>query len=149
MSLFSHTTDFFENEILEVLENIGTTKISAIVTDAASALVAAKKKIIEKYPHIISLRCIAHHINLIAADVAKTAFAKNILEKCTKITKFFKKAHQAGGYLREEIVNELITGGNLKTYIKTRWSSAFDCTASILRLETCFRNVSIYKFIIC
>jgi hypothetical protein len=114
-----------------------------VVTDAASALVAAKKKIIEKYPHIISLRCIAHHINLIMADIGKTTFAKSTLEKCTRIVKFFKKAHQAGSYLREEIVNELITGGNLKSYVKTRWTSAFDSTESILRLETCFRYVSI------
>jgi hypothetical protein len=46
--------------------------------------------------------------------------------------------------LRQEINDHLITGGNLQGYVKTRWVTAYDCTASILRLETCLKNVSIF-----
>jgi Protein of unknown function (DUF 659) len=146
MSASAHTAIYLEKEIIEVIESIGPDKISAIVSDGATALVAAKKKINEKYKHIIPVRCIAHHINLITTDIVKTAFAKSILGKCTKIIKFFKKSHQAGNYLREEIVTGLISGGNLKTYVKTRWTTAFECTESLLRLEICFRNVSILHY---
>ena len=147
MSRFSHTADFLEKEILEVIENIGPQKIGAIVSDAAATLVLAKKKITEKYPHIISIRCIAHHINLITTDIGKTTFAKDILDKCIKVIKFFKKSHQAGEYLKEEIVNELIIGGNLKSYIKTRWTTAYDSTKSLLQLENCFRKVSLLSLL--
>jgi len=45
MSQFSHTADFLEKEMLEVIESIGPQKIGAIVSDAAAAaLVLAKKK---------------------------------------------------------------------------------------------------------
>ena len=67
----------------------------------------------------MAIRCIAHHINLITTDIIKTTFAKTILEKCTRIVKYFKKAHHAGNYLQEEIITGLITGGNLKSHVKT------------------------------
>ena len=44
MSRFSHTADFLEKEMLEVIESIGPQKIGAIVSDTAAALVLAKKK---------------------------------------------------------------------------------------------------------
>ena len=69
------------------------------------------------------------------------------MDKCIKVIKFFKKSHQAGEYLKEEIVNELITGGNLKSYIKTRWTTAYDSTKSLLRLENCFRKVSLLSLL--
>ena len=146
MSSNAHIVIYLEKEILKVIESIGPDKIDAIVSDAAAALIAAKKKVFKKYKHIIPVQCIAHHINLITTDISKTAFAKSVLEKCTKIIKFFKKSHQAGNYLREEIVTGLITGGNLKTYVKTRWTTAFDSTESLLWLEICFRNVSILYY---
>jgi hypothetical protein len=80
---------------------------------------------------------------LITIDIIKTTFAKEVIGKCTKIIKFFKNAHQAGEVLRDEIKNNLIEGGGLKTYVKTRWSTAWDCTESILRCEQIFKNVSI------
>jgi len=83
MSRFSHTADFLEKEILEVIENIGPQKISAIVSDAAAALVLAKKKITEKYPHIISIRCIAHHINLITTDIGQMYQSHKVFQKIT------------------------------------------------------------------
>ncbi|CAB4436225.1 unnamed protein product [Rhizophagus irregularis] len=34
-----------------------------------------------------------------------------------------------------------VKGGNLKSYVKTRWSTAWDCTSSILRLENQLKNL--------
>ena len=85
-----HTAIYLEKEILEVIKYIGPNKINIIISDTVIALVAAKKKVFEKYKHIISIQCIVHHVNLITTDTAKTAFAKSVLEKCIKIIKFFK-----------------------------------------------------------
>src|ERR1051325_2093720 len=101
---------------------------------------ADKRMISEQYKHILPIRCMAHHVNLISTDICKTIFAKDIISKCQKIVKYFKLSHQAGEELRERITKE-IKGGGLKTYVVTRWSTAWDCTKSILRLEQILRNV--------
>ena len=113
---------------------------NVIIDVGASACVAAKRIISKRYKHILPIRCIAHHVNLISTDICKTIFAKDIISKCQKIVKYFKQSHQAGEELRERITKE-IKGGGLKTYVVTRWSTAWDCTKSILRLEQILKNV--------
>ena len=88
----------------------------------------------------MSIRCIAHHVNLISTDICKTTFAKEVISKCQKIVKYFKQSHQAEEELCEKITNE-IKGGGLKTYVVTRWTTAWNCTDSILRLEQILKNV--------
>ena len=101
---------------------------------------AAKKIIFTHYKHILLIRCIAHHVNLVSTDICKTSFAKDVISKCQKIVKYFKQSHQAGEELRSKITNE-IKVGELKSYVVTRWTTAWNCTNSILRLEQVFKNV--------
>jgi hypothetical protein len=58
LSGVSHTAKVIEEEIERVIMAIGPKKISAIVTDNASAMVNARRCISEKYPHIVNMRCI-------------------------------------------------------------------------------------------
>jgi hypothetical protein len=102
----------------------------------------ARRLISQKYPNILSIRCLAHHINLITTDLVKLKFSNNILSKCKKIINFFKKSYRAGAALHEDIINFLVTGGGLKTPVKTRWTTTWDCCDSIIRLEICLKNVS-------
>ena len=55
MSSEAYTVIYLAKEILEIVESIGPNKICAIVSDAAAALVAVKKKVTENenYKHII------------------------------------------------------------------------------------------------
>ena len=53
----------------------------------------------------------------------------------------------SGAQLRNEITDLLIKGGGLKSSVKTRWCSAWDCCDSILRLEPVLRNVSMFYLI--
>ena len=67
---------------------------------------------------------------------------KKILSKCQKIITFFHTVYRANAAFNDELKNSLINGGGLKTSVKTRWSTAWDCTESILRCETAIRQVS-------
>jgi hypothetical protein len=140
LSADSHTANFLADQLNEVITEVGAEHFAAVVSDHASACAAAKRIISERYKHILPVRCIAHHVNLVSTDICKTTFAKEIISKCQKIVKYFKQSHQAGGELRSKITNE-IKGGGLKTYVVTRWTTAWDCTDSILRLEQLFKNV--------
>jgi hypothetical protein len=139
LSANSHTATFLADQLDEVITEVGAEKFAAVVSDHASACAAAKRIIAERHNHILPIRCIAHHVNLISTDICKTTFAKEVISKCQKVVKYFKQSHQAGEELRVKL-NE-IKGGGLKTYVVTRWTTAWDCTNSILRLEQALKNV--------
>lgn len=77
----SHTADFLASKIQEVIDEIGSEKFAAVVSDNASAIAAARRKISEIYPHIINIRCIAHFVNLISKDILGKC---NIINNCNK-----------------------------------------------------------------
>lgn len=137
----SHTGSFNTTEIEKVLTSIGPKKFIAVVSDAEAAMQMARRLINEKYPNILSVRCMAHHLNLITTDLIKLNFAKNTLKKCQAIITFFKTSYRANASLQEDIIQSMVKGGGLKTSVKTRWSTAWDCCDSIIRLETSLKNV--------
>lgn len=148
-SLESHTGNFLAEQIDQIIQQIGNKRFNAIVTDGASNVRLAREIITTKYPHILNIRCIAHSINLLTKDITdskiKFPWGYNILKNCQKIVTFFEKSHQSNALLHEGIKNLNILGGGLKSGCKTRWSTYYDCTSSILRLESCFNWVT-YKF---
>jgi len=95
------------------------------------------------FPNILSIRCIAHYIQLIASDIVKIDWAKNTLQNIQKIITFFRNNYQAGSALRDDIIESLITGGYLKTTVKTCWSTAWDACESMICLERSIKSVSI------
>ncbi len=139
-----HTGEFLYQQIEQVLVEIGSDKFSAIVTDGAANVNLARLLVTDKYKHILNLRCIAHCINLISKDIIKHSFANNLIVHCNTIVKFFKQSHQANDILQKTIENNRIIGGSLKSYCKTRWTSMYDLTESVLRLKPCFDIVSYY-----
>ncbi|CAG8749340.1 1573_t:CDS:2, partial [Racocetra persica] len=140
-SLFSHTANFNAEKMVEVLEKIGPEKFVAIVSNAESAMMAAKRQIATKYPHILPIRCIAHHIQLISSSICRLPHAQKVLSNCQTIISFFRNSYTAGAALREEIICSFTVGGYLKSTTKTRWSTAWDSCDSILRNETNIKSV--------
>jgi len=51
-----HTAEFNEEQMLKVIENIDPNKFIAIVSDAEAAMQSAKRKVTNKYPHIMAIR---------------------------------------------------------------------------------------------
>ena len=84
----------------------------------------------------------AHHLNLITNDIIKLDFAKKVFKKCQAIISFFRTSHCAGAALQEDIIESLTGVRGLKTSVKTRWSTAWDCYDSIIRLENNLKRVS-------
>lgn len=138
----SHTGVFLSDKIESIILEIGAEKLSAIVTDGASNVKLARELITTKYPSILNIRCVAHCFNLVTKDLLKHEFAKNLVFKCKKIINFFKKSHRANNLLENYVKRLNITGGSLKKYTKTRWSSIYVTTTSIVRLQPVFQLVS-------
>ena len=77
-------------------------------------MIAAKRKINEKYRHIIPVRYIIHHINLIITDIIKHEHSKKTIANCMKIVNYFKKFYQNGAFLSQELNESLVISGKLK-----------------------------------
>ncbi|CAJ0760890.1 580_t:CDS:2, partial [Entrophospora sp. SA101] len=120
------------NEISDIVEQIGSDKFAAIVTDAAPACRVAREKTEEMYPHIWDIRCAAHSINLIASGLVKIDDIKEFITKCGKITKFFHNSYQACFKLRQGLQQMKIRSEGLQAWVKTRWGSLYMTTDSIL-----------------
>lgn len=138
-----HTGQLLAEEILKVISSIGTNKFVAIITDNGSNVTLARKLITNQFPKIFNIRCVAHCVNLISHDFLKHNFAEQTLKYCNILVKFFKNSHKCNDLLEKLIMKYQITGGGLKTYVKTRWISVAECVNSVLRLKRCFNEVSI------
>jgi hypothetical protein len=173
LSGVSHTAKVIEEEIERVIMAIGPKKVSAIVTDNASSMMNARKRISEKYPHIVNMRCIVHFVNLITKDILSKKFspvyssiiyiftvlkleliqpnlkflghnfANKIVKNCNTICRFFKTSHKAGHVLNEIAKEYKIEGGGLSTYTPTRWTSMYETTNGVVRLKRVLEKVRI------
>jgi len=142
-SSYSHTGEFLANEISNIIEKLGSDKFAAVVTDAASNCNLARQKTQEMYPHIWNIRCAAHAVNLIAADLVKLDELKKLIANCGKINHFFNSSHSSHSLLIKGFTDMKIKGGGLKTWVKTRWGSLYFTTDSMLRAWPVFDWVNI------
>lgn len=140
----SHMGEFLANKISDIIEQLGSEKFAAVVTDAASNCNVAQRKTQEMYPHIWNVWCTVHAINLIAADLVQFESIKKLINDCRKINHFFKTSHSSHSLLTKGFVDMKIKGSGLKTWVKTHWGSLYLTTDSILHTRPVFDWVSIY-----
>jgi hypothetical protein len=82
-----------------------------------------------------------HAINLIACDIVKESFGDRLLKKVNILASFFKNSHQARARLVQLIKEYEVSGGGIKMYCKTRWTTAGESTNSIIRLESVLEEI--------
>lgn len=82
--------EYVASKLIEVIEEIGATKIAAVVTDHASAMRKAWRLIQEKYPWIQGEGCKGHGLNLESQDLLEKGGRYATIQSCAKIVQFFK-----------------------------------------------------------
>ena len=142
-----HTGQHIANVIEEVINQISSEKFVAIVSDKGSNVASARGLIVQKYPNIINVRCIAHCFNLISTDIVKIHQAKDLIRRANMVTKFFKHSTLASSWLKDAILLKNIKGGRLKTYVETRWTTVYEYTSSIWRLKDALQHIYIHIFL--
>ena len=85
-----HTAKNIANGIDAIIEEIGVSKVAAVITDNAPNMKAAWKILQRKYPYKIFLGCWAHAIHLWIKDILNFFWASNIIEEGKKIINFFR-----------------------------------------------------------
>lgn len=81
------------DEIITVIEKIGSEKFSCVITDNAAVMRAAWKIIEGKFPHISANGCAAHGTNLLIKNILETPECSKTIKHAEKIIKFVSNHH--------------------------------------------------------
>ena len=99
----SHTGDFIGEQLCNVIEQVGSEKICAIITDNAHNMKSAWKYVEQRYPHIFSIGCVAHSLHLLCKDlISKIASIHDVCTKATKVVDYFKSHHHPKFEMEEQ-----------------------------------------------
>lgn len=118
----AHDSDYLFKQVEEVILKYGPEKFFVVIGDNAANVQAALDKIHEKYPHIVTLGCIAHMLNLLSSDIGKCKSVQKIITNSKAIIKKVKRSHMIGALL-SKIQNENNIKSSLKLPGKTRFGS--------------------------
>lgn len=116
------TAVYLFTQLKALIDEIGPSKIVAVVTDNTNNMKAMWRMVESEYEHIFAVGCASHTLNLLMKDIAKLQKFKSCIDLVTKIIKYIKKRHLELAYF-EKIQTEKY--GNNKTTLKlpgqTRW----------------------------
>lgn len=124
------TADYIASQLLEIISEIGQSKVLGLVTDNAAAEVKARKIVAEK-TGLIQYGCVAHCLNLLIGDIMKSASLKNFESQCKQIVKEVSNSHvvlATFNKLQVEKTNKTVA---LKLPVVTRWGSILKCMESL------------------
>ena len=152
----SHTGEYIAQQFNDVIEEIGISKIAAIITDNASNMKKAHTILQKKYSDIIFLGnnfnlilffnkiiltffflsilgCFAHNINLLIKSIIEIdLIIKETIATVQEIIKFFKRHHIESACLtrlQKEKIGKTI---KFNLPVITRWGSHHTCLQSFL-----------------
>ena len=114
-----HIGQLLAEEMLKVMNSVNIKRFAAVITDNESNVAAVQKLITIQFSKIFNIKCITHCLNLISHDFLWHNFADKTIKYCNIIMKYFKKSHIENDLLSKLITKYQITGGGLKTFVKT------------------------------
>ncbi|XP_023313145.1 uncharacterized protein LOC111693179 [Anoplophora glabripennis] len=144
----SHTGQYIADVLSKAIEEVGSQKVDAVVTDNARNMKLAWSLLKEKHPHLVTYGCIAHGINLLLKDLYSLPSVSKCTASIKDIIKFFKNKHMAKQVLKEI---HLTDNGNkeiaLITYVETRWGSMVQSFVSVLKNKDFLQKAVLHKYI--
>lgn len=94
----------------------------------------------KRYPNIKAIRCCLHHINLIAKDISRLPYARDIIKQNVRLASFFTVSHFWSAQLKSWMKDEGNVHHFLQTFCETRWYSLIFVCLGILNFEKGFQK---------
>ena len=117
------------------MEAICVQKFSAVITDTASVMKAAWRRIEEKYSNIVCLGCNSHIINLLIGDILKINEIKTVVDNAKVIVNYFRSHVQAAAKLKRIQIENYEKEIALVLPTLTRWGTHLSCFQSLQKLK--------------
>lgn len=131
----SHTGVYIADILGGAINDIGSDKVKAVVTDNARNMVTAWKELRKKFPYLITYGCLGHGLNLLLSDVCKIPFIAEFLEEVKEVILYFKSHEKPRQVLKQLAAKSGEKMVSLKLTVPTRWQSQRESLRSILRLK--------------
>lgn len=85
-----HTGDYIAQGFLDTINEVGADKVISITTDNAANMKAAWSIVKLSHPHIVTVGCCAHRLNLLANDIVKLPAVEETWTKALFVAKWMK-----------------------------------------------------------
>ncbi|KAE8217168.1 hypothetical protein CF319_g8679 [Tilletia indica] len=121
-------------------------RITAVCTDAGPDCASARRLLLAELPHLVSIHCFAHQVNLLVSDVLKASpTLKTTYVTMLQIVDWFRTHLVARGILRRYRRNNGDPPLELKRPATTRWTSAFTTASRLKKLRDSIEGSVISK----
>lgn len=137
-----HTADYVCETVSEILEQLGSQKFFAIISDNAANMVRCGRLLKEKYVNITWIGCIAHTLNLLVGDVIKIDSVRVIFQFVVELVKHVNKSHILKAEFKQLCEDKSINV-TLVLPVKTRWGSYLHCLENFLKAKVILQTVVI------
>lgn len=129
----SHTAEYLSQLIINVMEKHGPEKFLVVIGDNAANMKAAFNLVVEKFPHVVPLGCLAHLLHLLCSDILSCPTMKTFMANVVEVVKTIKNSHVLLALFSEIAAEKKAFKDrvSLKLPGKTRWGSHLYCLESL------------------
>ena len=125
------------DSLVEAIEQVGAKRVVHVVTDNASVMVAARRLLAIKYPHITCSGCAAHVLDLLLEDLGKLDWVAPSLQHANAIVNFVRNHGDAEAAMKRHGAEHA-----LLKQVETRFGSKFNQLQSALKLRVPLRAMA-------
>ena len=137
-----HTGAYIGDQIKSVIKESGPTKVFAIITDNAMNMKAAWEVVRTTYPHIVTIGCSAHGLNLLLGDICELITLDNLIKKSKKLIKTIKHKHILNAmFIKKQKESKLSYA--LKLPGRTRWGAVVIMFQSLVNGKASLQSMAI------
>lgn len=137
----TRTDDFVYSVLSKAIDEVGSHKVKAVVTDNAASMHLAWDLLKEKYPHLITYGCITDGLQLLIRDILTLPTIKDVLNKSRDIIKHFTCKERPRMWLKQIQVENVGRATVLIKPTKTRRSYVASLQ-SLLNNKECIQMVA-------
>lgn len=148
-----HTSSYLAGVITNVIEEVESEKVMSLVTDNASAMLAAREEVVKTYPHISAYSCSPHTLNLLGGDIVGLKSFKDLNKNSREVVKEVTSSHTTKAVFvsiqeQRKLENKELQTVSLKLPGNTRWGSMIFCIESLLANKQSLKMLTITEGII-
>ncbi|KAJ4925101.1 hypothetical protein JOQ06_017838 [Pogonophryne albipinna] len=137
-----HTGQYIADELKVIINDLGPEKVFALVTDNAANMKVAWAHVEETYPHITTIGCAAHTLNLLLKDIMALKTMDTLYKRAKQIVKYVKGKQVASAtYLSKQKEKNMST--TLKLPSITRWGGIVIMYDSLLEGKESLQEMAI------
>ncbi|KAI5613877.1 zinc finger BED domain-containing protein 1-like [Silurus asotus] len=137
-----HTGRYIADELKAVINDLGPQKVFALVTDNAANMKVAWALVEETYPHITTIGCAAHALNLLLSDIMALNTMNTLYKTAKQVVKYVKDKQEASAiYLSKQ--KEKNKNTTLKLPSITQWGGVVIMYASLLEGKESLQEMAI------